>query len=107
MKKFNIIVIFLFLANYSIFAQTFDESMITTKIANNLVDVFKNQINAGLRVYNFWWNFIEHSSHVAKASLSEMQDLVLISRSLASRKVLSLSRRRERSPSPSLSSSLS
>jgi len=41
-------------------------------ILNSRYGVFKNQINAGMRIYNFWWNFVEHSTHVAKPLLSEV-----------------------------------
>jgi len=41
-------------------------------ILNSRYAVYKNQINAGMRIYNFWWNFVEHPNHVAKPSLNEV-----------------------------------
>jgi len=44
MKKNVILILFLLLINYVSNAQIYDESAIISKIADNLVDVFKNQI---------------------------------------------------------------
>ena len=37
-------------------------------------NVYQNKINAGIKAYNLWWIFLEHSSHQARQNLQDVSN---------------------------------